>query len=73
VRRVITRETLWNGNRENVRHQFQRDSIMLWALRTYFRYQRSYPVLFQQPQHAHLNLLRFKSPQMAQAWLDQQQ
>jgi adenylate kinase family enzyme len=72
VRRIVTRETLWNGNRENLRNQFQRDSIMLWALRTYFKYRRSYPVLFQQPHHAHLNILRLTSPQEAQSWLDQQ-
>lgn len=72
VRRIVTRETLWNGNRENLRNQFQRDSIMLWALRTYFKYRRSYPLLFQQPQHAHLNILRLTLPQAAQSWLDQQ-
>jgi adenylate kinase family enzyme len=72
VRRIITRETLWNGNRENLQSQFRRDSIMLWALRTYFKYRRTYPLLFQQPEYAHLNILRLTSPKAAQLWLDQQ-
>jgi adenylate kinase family enzyme len=65
VHRIITRETLWNGNREILRNQFRRDSIMLWALRTYFKYRRAYPLLFQRPEYAHLNILRLTSPKAA--------
>jgi hypothetical protein len=33
VSRAITREELWNGNRESLRLALSRDSIVLWVLR----------------------------------------
>ena len=35
VSRAITREELWNGNRESLRLALSRDSIVLWVLRTH--------------------------------------
>ncbi len=72
VRRVITREVLWSGNRETLQNQFRYDSIIVWALRSYFKQRRTYPLLFQQPQYAHVKFLRLNSPKAAQTWLDQQ-
>lgn len=70
VRRAITQELVCNGNRENWRLSFfSRDSILLWALQTYHRRRREYPVLLQQPEYAHLTVLRLRSPVEAEQWL----
>jgi adenylate kinase family enzyme len=70
ARRVFTREELWNGNRERFLTQVAtRDSILLWALRTYRRRRRNYPPLFNRPEHAHLAVVRLRSPRAAQRWL----
>ena len=70
LRRVITREELWQGNRERFAAQFaSRDSLFLWALRTYPRRRREYPVLLERPEYAHLNLAHLRSPRAARHWL----
>jgi len=70
-RRVSTREVLWNGNRERdlSAHFFSRDSIFLWALRTYGLRRREYPVLLASPAYAHLRTVRLRSPRATNAWL----
>ncbi len=70
LRRLITREELWNGNRERWREQFfSRESLFLWMLRTYRRRRREYPELLQQPEYAHLSVVRLRSPREAERWL----
>ena len=70
LRRVTTREELWQGNREHFVAQFaSRDSLFLWALRTYPRRRREYPMLLERPEHAHLAVVRLRSPRAARAWL----
>jgi adenylate kinase family enzyme len=71
ARRIVTREELWNGNREQLRSAvFARDSILWWPLRTYRRRKRDYPLLFARPEYAHLQVVRLGSPQQARRWLD---
>jgi adenylate kinase family enzyme len=56
-RRVVLRETLWNGNRESVRTAFfSRDSLFVWALRWYRPRRRRYPERL-----AAFNLVRLRS------------
>ena len=70
IRRFVVREELWNGNRERFWEAFfSRDSIILWALSTYRRRRREYPVLFGQPQYAHLNVVHLRSPRATRQWL----
>lgn len=70
-RRLKTREELWNGNREEWRnHFFSTDSLFLWTIKVHRRRRREYPEAFRRPEHAHLNVLRFRSAQQTQAWLD---
>jgi len=70
ARRVFTREELWNGNRERFLTQVAtRDSILLWALRTYHRRRRNTPRLLAQPEHLHLAVVRFRTPRAAQRWV----
>jgi len=70
LRRIITREELWNENRERSLAQFfSRDSLFLWALRSYPRRRREYPILLQKPAYAHLAVVRLRSPRAAQTWM----
>ena len=68
-RRVLTREELWHGNRESIGILFSRDSILLWALRTYGRRRREYPMLLSEPEHAHLQVVHLRSRRATRAWL----
>lgn len=71
IRRIRTQEDLWNtGNRETWRKAFfDRKSIFLWAIQTHGKHRRQTEALLQQPEYAHLRLIRFKSPRQADAWL----
>lgn len=70
LRRVLTREELWNGNRERATAQFfSRDSIFLWALKTYGRRRSEYPTLFQDPRWRRLSIVRLSSPRATRGWL----
>jgi adenylate kinase family enzyme len=71
IRRSVLREDLWNGNRERFREAFLgRESIIWWALSTYRRRKKQYPVLFGQPEYAHLRVVHLASPRAAHEWLD---
>jgi adenylate kinase family enzyme len=68
--RSLKQEELWNNNREDFRTSFfSQDSILLWMLRTYNQNRKKYPLLFQQPDYAHLSVIHLQSPQMAEQWL----
>ncbi len=70
LRRIVTREKLWGGNRETWQGQFlSRDSLFLWALTSHPRFSREYPLLLAQPEYAHLIVVRLHSPRAARAWL----
>ena len=70
LRRGITRETLWNGNKENLfSHLFTRHSLFLWAFKSHWRRRRTLPLALAQPQHTHLRLVRLRSPRAAAQWL----
>jgi adenylate kinase family enzyme len=71
LRRVFTEEELWGSNRERLTTQFfTRDSLFLWALGTYPRRRREYPILFQMREYAHLAVVRLCSPRAAREWLE---
>jgi adenylate kinase family enzyme len=67
--RLTRRTVLWNGNRDRLWHQLGRDSLFLWALQTHPRHRREYPALLAQPEHAHLHVVRLRSPLAAAEWL----
>ena len=69
-RRVVSNELLWNGNRERWKHQFTRDSLFLWALKSYRKQHCQYPILFRQPEYAQLNIIHLHSPKAAREWLE---
>ena len=70
VRRVFFKEDLWNGNRERFHAQFMsRDSLFLWALRTHRRRRKQLGALLQQPEYAHLEVVRLRSSKQTTRWL----
>jgi len=72
VVRVARREELWSGNRESLRNSFlSRDSIILWALKTYRRRRREVPILLGQPEYSHLKVVHLRSVRRARQWLEE--
>ena len=67
--RVVKQEEVCNGNRETWKTTFSRDSVILWALQTYYKNRRQYALLLQKPEYGHLNIVRVRSPEEAQYWL----
>jgi len=66
LRRIVSREELWNGNRESLRTTFfSRDSLLLFALRTAPKRLRAYP-----EQLGRYPLVRLRSPREVARWLD---
>ncbi len=69
-RRVISREELWSGNVERLSEQlWSRDSIFLWLLKTHGKHRRLYPALLREPAHAHLRVVRLRSPREAERFV----
>jgi adenylate kinase family enzyme len=73
ARRILSKEALWNGNRELLRNQFRRDSLFIWAFQSYRKQRQTYPVLFQQPEYQHVSFIRLTSPRAAEDWLSRLQ
>ncbi len=72
-RRWWYEEELWNGNRESIWKHFKlwsEDSLFHWLFKTYWRRKREYPVLFSLPEHQHLKVIQFRSPQETDEWLE---
>lgn len=68
--RILTRETLWNGNRERLSNGvFSKDSILLWALQTHQKNRRRYSEMTCQPEYAHLAIVHHRSPRATRLWL----
>jgi adenylate kinase family enzyme len=72
IKRTITREPLWNGNRESVfKSFFSQKSILVWILKTYRRRRREYTELLSGSEYAHLKVHRFQFPKDAESFLNQ--
>lgn len=72
IARIRSNDELWDGtgNRETFRGQFlSRESLFVWALRTYHRRKRQYEELLARAEHAHLEVHRFRRAAEANAWL----
>lgn len=72
IKRAVTQEELWNGNRERFWWHFKLwsdESLFKWLFKSYWRRKREYPQLLALPEYAHLTLIHFKTPQEANEWL----
>jgi adenylate kinase family enzyme len=62
-RRIFTRQALWNGNRESfLQGLFSRESIIVWALKTYKEKRQRYLSAQVNPAYAHLDFIRLRTP-----------
>ena len=69
VRRMLSRQELWSGNRETLGNSIGRNSIIWFALSSHRRYRKRYLPLFDSDEFRHLHVYRFKDPQEAAHWL----
>jgi adenylate kinase family enzyme len=72
VRRVVTRQELWNGNREPFANLWSRDprrSIIAWSWTQHGAYRRQYEAEVADPANAHLTFVRLRTPAAARRWL----
>ena len=60
VRRVATRERLWNDNRETLRGQLAPDGLIPYTIRTYRGRRARYAALVRDPKYAHLVVHRLR-------------
>ena len=65
--RTVTREELWNGNREQIRFLFTPYWIPWWVLRMHRHYSRQIPERV--AEHPHLALVRLRSDDEVEDWL----
>jgi adenylate kinase family enzyme len=73
IHRAVTREELWNGNRETFWMHLKlwsEESLFHWLFKTYWRRKREYPMLFALPDNAHLKIIHFKHPKETEKWLE---
>ncbi len=71
LRRSLTREPLWNDNREDLyRSLLSHESILLFAIQSYGRRRRTYARLSRSAEHAHLRFVRHTSPRGTRRWLE---
>ena len=70
LRRTLRKEELWNGNRERFITQFlSRDSLFLWLFRTYWSIRCTLPLVLEQPEHSHLEVVLLRSQSETDDWL----
>ena len=70
VKRILTREKLWNDNVENLDALIGLDSMPYWVVKTYWRRKKEYPMLLSKPEYGHLELIRLKSDREIKDWLN---
>ncbi len=74
LRRALTREVLWNGNREPLSNLWRLDdpeaSVIAWAWTHYGVYQERYAAAMHDPANAHLRFIRLESRRAASQWLE---
>ncbi len=69
LRRIITREELWNGNRENFREQFlSRESLFLYAFKSHPKLRQTIHKAATQD-YPHLTVIHLTSPRETDRWL----
>ena len=66
-RRLLSREELWNGNRETLRNTFGRQSIVWWVITQHGKYREKWPERYEALQH--LDVVRLRSARAVRDWL----
>ena len=72
LRRAVTRQELWNGNREPLANFYRLDperNIIRWTWVMHPSYAARYTAALADPAHAHLDFVRLRSPAEIAAFL----
>lgn len=70
VRRVITGQPVFSGNRETIGNQvFDTEGVLWWVVRTHGKRRRQFPELFSRPEYGHATVIPLQTPAAAQAFL----
>ncbi len=70
LRRVVTREVLWNGNTETLKGQFWGgDALFVWFFKSHWAQRRRYEALFESAPEG-LRLVRLYRPEEAEVLLE---
>ena len=70
--RAVTRQVLWNTNREPLDNLFRWDphrSILRWAWTRHHAYRERYAAAMDDPRWSHLTFVRLRSPADVDGWL----
>ncbi|MFQ2346871.1 MULTISPECIES: (d)CMP kinase [Aeromonas] len=70
--RSLTKQELWknSGNVESFRKSFlSKDSVILWACKTYKNNRARYLQIFSDPKYSHIRFIRLQSPTMVKAFI----
>jgi adenylate kinase family enzyme len=71
VRRALTREPLWAGNRESLFTTFfTSDSVIYYAIRTQRRRQAQYAAIHADPAFQHIRFIHLRSQRAVDAWIE---
>ncbi len=70
-KRVLTKEVLWGTNTERLAEQFfTKDSLFLWALKTYGKHKKQYATLPNLPEFAHIKVYRINTQRQAERFIN---
>lgn len=70
-RRSIRRELLWNGCQESLRNSiFQKNSLLVWILKTHRRRANQYALLLQNPPHPKMKVYRLRTSREIQDFVE---
>lgn len=68
--RAARRQELWNGNRDSPRALLRPYNPIRWAWSQHARKRREYGERYAAPEHAHLEVIRLRTPAEARRWLE---
>ena len=67
VKRAVTQEELFSGNRESFRKSFlSQESILLWVVSSYRRLRRNYRRILYNGDYPHLQVIELRGPDQAE-------
>lgn len=69
TKRLLTREELWNGNRERLRNVVDKGHPIWWSMTQWRHSRRTYEALTRDPRWAHVDVVRIRRPSELRQWL----
>jgi hypothetical protein len=73
LKRAVTRQELWNGNREPITNFTRLDpekNVILWSWTSHDKYREQYEEALDGPETVHLRVIRLRSNAELKAFLD---